>query len=122
MNPLKRPAWMDEGDDPDYRYSLANERTFLAWIRTSLALLAGAVAVVQLVPPFRFDAARTTLGAILTVTGLALSGLAYTRWATNERAMRGGRPLAFSPMLLILAGALSAVGIGVLVFAVIVGK
>ena len=122
MNPLKRPAWMDEGDDPDYRYSLANERTFLAWIRTSLALLAGAVAIVQLVPPFRVHGTRTTLGAILAVTGLALSVLAYTRWAANERAMRGSRPLAFSPMLPIVAGALSAVGVGVLVFAVIVGK
>jgi putative membrane protein len=122
VNPLKRPAWMDEGDDPDYRYSLANERTFLAWIRTSLALLAGAVAVVQLVPPFRVHGARPILGAILAVTGLALSVLAYTRWAANERAMRAGRPLAFSPMLRIVAGALGAVGVGVLVLAVIAGK
>jgi putative membrane protein len=40
------------GEEPDYRFTLANERTFLAWIRTSLALLAGGVAVVQLVPGF----------------------------------------------------------------------
>jgi putative membrane protein len=38
-----RRRWYDEGVDPDRRYSLANERTFLAWIRTSLALVADAI-------------------------------------------------------------------------------
>ncbi len=36
--------------EPDYRFTLANERTFLAWQRTALGLLAAAVAVVQFVP------------------------------------------------------------------------
>ncbi len=27
------------GEAPDYRFSLANERTFLAWIRTALGFL-----------------------------------------------------------------------------------
>lgn len=35
--------------EPDYRFTLANERTFLAWQRTALGLLAAAVALVQLV-------------------------------------------------------------------------
>jgi hypothetical protein len=39
--------WHEEGTDPDYRFSLANERTFLAWIRTALAILAGAVLLKQ---------------------------------------------------------------------------
>jgi uncharacterized membrane protein YidH (DUF202 family) len=30
----------DGGREPDHRFTLANERTFLAWMRTSLALLA----------------------------------------------------------------------------------
>lgn len=38
-----RQKWADEGDTPDYRFSLANERTFLAWIRTALAFLAAAI-------------------------------------------------------------------------------
>lgn len=33
------------GSDPDPRFSLANERTLLAWIRTSLAFLALGVAL-----------------------------------------------------------------------------
>ena len=40
------PAWVyEEGDDPDARFTMANERTFLAWIRTSLGFLAAGVAV-----------------------------------------------------------------------------
>ena len=31
----------DDGEEPDYRFTLANERTFLAWVRTALGLLAG---------------------------------------------------------------------------------
>src|SRR6185312_1745313 len=37
--------WHELGEEPDYRFSLANERTFLAWIRTALALMAAAVGV-----------------------------------------------------------------------------
>ena len=44
---MRGPAWQHEGDDPDYRFTLANERTFLAWIRTALALLAGGVLLHQ---------------------------------------------------------------------------
>ena len=36
------------GHEPDYRFTLANERTFLAWIRTSLGLMAVGLAVAQL--------------------------------------------------------------------------
>jgi putative membrane protein len=112
------PGWFREGEDPDYRFTLANERTFLAWIRTSLALLAGAVAVVQFVPPFDLRGARTALGLIVAGAGLAISALAYRRWAGNERAMRRGEPLPHSPMLKVLAVSLTAVA--VIVVAVVV--
>lgn len=46
----KKIKWRQTGEAPDYRFSLANERTYLAWIRTALALLAGAIAVDQLTP------------------------------------------------------------------------
>jgi putative membrane protein len=106
---------MREGADPDYRFTLANERTFLAWIRTALALLAAAVALVQFVPPFRLPGARTALGLIVAVDGLAISVLAYRRWAGGERAMRNGRPLPHSPMLAVLAASLVAVGVIVVI-------
>jgi putative membrane protein len=52
--------------EPDYRFTLANERTFLAWIRTALALIAGGVAVVQLVPALSIPGVRHGLGTVLT--------------------------------------------------------
>jgi putative membrane protein len=114
---LRRPKWFQEGVDPDYRFTLANERTFLAWIRTSLALLAAAVALVQLVPPFELPGARTALGLIVAGDGLLISLLAYRRWSGNERAMRHGHTLPHSPMLLLLAISLAV--IAVIVFAVV---
>ena len=36
------------GREPDPRFTLANERTFLAWIRTALGLLAGGIGVLTL--------------------------------------------------------------------------
>ena len=74
--------------DPDYRFTLANERTFLAWFRTSLALIAGGVAVVQLIPEFAFAGARHLLGILLTVMGGALALLAVRRWQLVQSAMR----------------------------------
>ena len=52
--PRPRGKWWLAGKTPDYRFTLANERTFLAWIRTALALMAGAVAHA----PFRAAAER----------------------------------------------------------------
>jgi putative membrane protein len=117
-----RPRWYEEGEDPDYRFTLANERTFLAWVRTSLALLAAAVALVQLVPPFHVPGARTVLGVVLAVDGLAIVLLAYRRWAGNERAMRRGGSLPHSPMLLLLVISLAVVGAVVLALIVTSGE
>lgn len=90
---MRTPLWRQQGKDPDYRFSLANERTFLAWIRTALGLLAGGVMLEQF---------ATTLGSPEVVAGLAiafgglaalLSTLAYVRWRANEIAMRHARSL-----------------------------
>lgn len=117
-----RPDWLDEGHDPDYRFSLANERTFLAWIRTSLAMTAAAVAVVQLIPPFRVEGARTILGALLAVTGLGTAVLAYTRWAGNERAMRTDTRLPHTRGLIMLSATLTVVGAAVLLLALFASR
>ena len=75
--------------EPDYRFTLANERTFLAWQRTSLGLLAAAVAVVQLVPELAIPGARRALGvllaalAILTSDGAAALAAGRSRHATR---------------------------------------
>lgn len=87
------PRWVyATGDEPDYRFSLANERTFLAWIRTALALLAGAVALEVLDPEFP-AVARRLLGGLLVASGTLVAASAWLRWAAAERAIRRGEPL-----------------------------
>jgi inner membrane protein YidH len=101
--------------EPDYRFTLANERTFLAWLRTALALLAGAVGIVQLVPEFGFDGARRLLGAILAALGTAVAVGAVIRWRTVQTAMRRGGDLPPTRMPALLGGALTVLSVAVLV-------
>ncbi len=93
------PSWVyGRGSTPDPRFSLANERTFLAWVRTSLAVMAGGVAL----DAVELDGSRslqTVLAAALVVLGLLLAGVAWLRWAAAERAMRLRRPLPGTAML-----------------------
>ena len=80
------------GSEPDPRYSLANERTFLAWIRTSLAVLAGAAAVDALDLPLSDFLQRLTAGW-LAVIGLLCAVQSWRTWTQTEAALRTGRPL-----------------------------
>ena len=81
------------GAEPDPRFSLANERTFLAWIRTSLALMAAGVALETLSLPLQPDL-RLAAALLLTALGLLAPAQAWWGWARDERAMRLGQPLA----------------------------
>jgi len=91
------------GKEPDVRFSYANERTFLAWNRTSLALIATGLAVVSLLPKFNFPVGRRLIGVPLIGLGAALALLSYRRWAANEHAMRMGEPLPPSNLTRVLA-------------------
>lgn len=81
-----------EGEEPDYRFSLANERTFLAWLRTTLALIAAGVAV-DVLELGVSDAFTRGLSATLLGLGAICPVLAFWRWAASERAMRHNEPL-----------------------------
>lgn len=107
----RRPPLRTVGRDPDYRFSLANERTFLAWIRTSLALLAAGVAVIQFVSAFSLPGGRLTLGIVLIVLSLLIGATSYSRWERTERAMRLGQPLPASLVPRLLAIGLTAVAL-----------
>lgn len=91
---MKRwPGWVyDEGEDPDYRFSFANERTFLAWLRTGLALIAAGVAI-DVVDLSLSDAAERALAGALVALGMVAAMAAWFRWAQSERAMRRNQPL-----------------------------
>jgi putative membrane protein len=106
LNPFRREraAPLHEvGTDPDPRFSYANERTFLAWNRTSLALIAAGLAVTTLLPAFHLDYGRRIIGVPLIGFGALLSITSYRRWESNERAMRLQQPLPPSRLPLVLA-------------------
>ncbi len=98
-------------EDPDVRFSFANERTFLAWNRTALALIATGVAATQLLPEFHISGGRRILGLPLVVLGAVVAGVSFRHWRANEKAMRRGEPLPRSPLPMILAVGVVVVGV-----------
>ncbi|WP_423183534.1 YidH family protein [Arthrobacter sp. NyZ413] len=100
---LKEPLWRREGQRPDYRFSLANERTFLAWIRTALAILAGAIGIDQLAPEIAPTPVRISLCIAFAVIGALLALEAYRRWSLQEQAMRNNRELPHAWLLVTMA-------------------
>ncbi|MES1937159.1 YidH family protein [Salinisphaera hydrothermalis] len=97
--------------EPDYRFTLANERTFLAWIRTALALLAGSVAIVQLVPDLGIPEARQGMAALLAAVSIALVAGSALRWHASQKAMRRDAPLPSTLMPWLLAVGVISVGL-----------
>ena len=105
--------------EPDYRFTLANERTFLAWVRTSLALVAGGVALDQYLPDLGPPVARTVIGVALVVLGAVLAALSHRRWRRTQRAMREDRPLPPVPEMAVLGYGVAVVAVVVLVLVLV---
>lgn len=104
-------------DEPDVRFSYANERTFLAWNRTSLALIATGVAATQLLPAFQVEWGRRLLGLPLIALGAVLAIASFLSWRSNERAMRRGQPLPRSILPLVLCFGITVIGLIAIVIA-----
>lgn len=107
----RHPHWVyDPGDEPDPRFSLANERTFLAWARTALAILAGAVALHSLdVPSTTW--LRKVIIVVLIVLAILCALMSIVRWARVERAMRLRQRLPAFTSGFVLAGSLVLIGV-----------
>ncbi|WP_315971923.1 YidH family protein [Marinobacter sp. F3R11] len=99
----RRVDWRQSGKAPDYRFSLANERTYLAWTRTALALLVGAIGIDQLTPDLANPAIRGVLSAFLCACAGLLAIFAYRRWAANEASMRKNEELKYTSFLKIIS-------------------
>lgn len=99
------------GSDPDYRFSLANERTFLAWVRTALGLLAGGVVLLAVLEDVGHPTVRIVTGAALLVLATLLPPLAYRRWAATELALRTHTSLPEPGLLRLVTGGLVIVAL-----------
>lgn len=104
--------------EPDVRFSYANERTFLAWMRTSLALITAGLAITQLLPPFDLPGGRRLIGLPLIALGILISAMSFRGWEANERAMRRGDALPRSPLpriVAIVVGVVAVIGFALVV-------
>nr|WP_236864126.1 DUF202 domain-containing protein [Brevibacterium daeguense] len=110
---------LPDGEDPDPRMTLANERTFLAWIRTALAFLAGGIALEAFAVDVFPSPIRTWLAIAVVCIGLLIAAGAAFHWLRIERAMRIGGPLPLPAIVPLLgAGATVASFITIVLFLV----
>ena len=106
------------GSEPDPRFSLANERTFLAWIRTALAFIAGGVAVEAFTNELLPETGRRIVAVLVVITGLVIAVMAASRWVRVERSMRLGRPLPLPSLIPLLSFVAAAAGVVTLIMLV----
>ncbi|MFE3057995.1 YidH family protein [Nocardia sp. NPDC059239] len=101
----------DPGGPIDYRFSLANERTFLAWIRTALGLLAGGVAVQTLTQQLPNVGLRRAITATCAAQAVLIAAAAHRHWRQAETAMRRGEELPPPALMPFLAATVAVVAI-----------
>lgn len=105
---------LSHGTDPDPRFTLANERTFLAWIRTALGMIALGVGIATFVSTEQTHRLSLVLAALLVVIGGLVACGAWFRWLTVERAMRlqqGLPPARLAPFIAFGIGAIAVVAV-----------
>lgn len=107
--------WADrlraDGTDPDPRFTFANERTFLAWMRTALALIAGGIGLEAFVPELALPGLRQVLAGGLVLLGVLTSASAFHRWLRAERALRRDEPLPVPLLAPVLAYGIAATAV-----------
>ncbi|GAB37599.1 MULTISPECIES: YidH family protein [Gordonia] len=108
--------------EPDYRFTLANERTFLAWQRTALGLLAAAIAALQFLPDPTHPAFRYGLGLALGLLAVVVSAGGLIRWKQNDDAIRREQPLPRSSLIAVLGVALTVIAAAAVITALIVAR
>jgi len=101
--------------EPDYRFTLANERTYLAYVRTALALDGAGLAVVQFLTKVGSQRGRDAIGIVLVLAALATLVAGFIRWRTVQAAMRRAAPL---PSTVIPLALTAIIGLGSLIAAI----
>jgi putative membrane protein len=90
---------------------LANERTLLAWVRTSLALLAAGGGVFE----FTDVSGRKVLAVGLAIVGIGAALAGGWRYLATQRAIRAGTELNESRSPALLALAVTLLGIALII-------
>jgi putative membrane protein len=111
-------AESDAGTEPDARFTFANERTFLAWNRTALALIAGGLAVAQFLK-LGLSGAQLIVALPLIGFGAYMSLSSYRTWQRNQRALRLGQPLPASALPRILLYGVSVFAVAATALAIL---
>lgn len=110
---------LDEGTDPDPRFTLSNERTFLSWTRTALALIAAGVALEAFDLPALGESGRQAIATLLLLLGAALAAGSFRRWLNTERAMRNKVSIPAPVLVPVLAVGISMMAIVLVVLILI---
>ena len=92
----------------DYRFLLANERTFLAYVRTALALQVAGLGVLQFLTQAR-GGLRVGLGVLLVGIGSYVALTGYLRFRDNERSIRAGAEMHTARSTTFLAAGVVAI-------------
>lgn len=104
---------------PDYRFTLANERTYLAYVRTALALVAAGLAVAQFIRQPQIKTLSLGLSVVLTVLGLVVALLGFVRWRAAESAVHRDEPLPRLRIPMLVTVGLVVAGLAALVIVVL---
>jgi putative membrane protein len=109
------------GEEPDPRFSMANERTALAWARTALAMVAGGVGLMSVAPLTGAVGLSRVISAVLSLLGGVLAVSSVLGWMRRETALRTGRPLPgpvvlpwVAGVIVVLAGVLAGFALAAL--------
>ena len=114
----RRPHWVySVGEEADPRFSLANERTLLAWLRTALAFVVTGLALLAVRDLAGSDWAPAVAAAAVVI-GAVLGPWSYLRWCAIERALRLRQPLPAPTIALpLVLGVLALAGLAAAVLA-----
>ena len=121
MGVIKRSgARLQQGEEPDARFSFANERTFLAWNRTALGCVVAGLAVSHVLKP---ESGSTVGPKLAGVALMALGGLlalfSYGNWAASQHALRLRLPLPQSRLPTVVSVVTVVVAITTMIYTLI---